>query len=893
MRWSAFLRRRHWDRERALELEAYLEQETADNIARGMAEDAARDAARRKLGNTTLVREEIWLSNSIPALDGLERNLRYTVRQLRRSPVFALAAVLSLALGIGATTAIFTLIDRILLRPLPPPVSRPEELVLLGYDGHPGSFNTGSGTLSYPLYTAIRDGNPVLAAFGRFRLSLSVSDRDRTERVDGELVTGNYFEVLGVPAALGRVFTPADDAVPGGHPLAVLSYDYWVERFGADPAVLGRTIRVNDVPLTVIGVSARGFDGVELGFHPGIRIPVAMKRAMTGYMGDIFRAESPDALWLEGFGRLHQGVDRVRAQAVLSGMMGSFQARAGIPPDTARRQGGTPPLLAVLPAAQGRSDLRQQFAVPLIVLMALVGLVLLMASLNVANLLLARATARRREIAVRLALGAARRHVVVQLLVESVVLAVTGGAAGLLLAAWTNRWLLRLIPAGESTLSLPTAPDLRILAFTAAVCIGTSLLFGLIPAFGATRLRLLPALRDATQAGPGSSRSRNVLVGFQVFLSVLLLVAAGLFVRTLGKLRALDPGFETGSLLSFSVDPSTNGYRHERAVQYFQSLLGGIRAVPGVESAALGAIRLLDDDGWSNGIWVDGYTPAPGESNVQSFNMVSPGYFRTLGVQILAGREFTPADARSGRMVAIVNQDMARRYFGGRCPIGRRFRMGGAGNTPIEIIGVIGRTKYRSMRDTVRRQVFLDFDQHGDPTHACVYVRTRAGSALFPVLRDAVRRIDPRVPPFGERTLEQQIDRNLATERLLATLASLFSVMATLLAAVGLYGIMAFTATGRRKEIGLRLALGARPPGLIRLVLGDVLRVVALGVLAAVPAAWFLSRFIRSQLYGISPTDARTLLVVAGLLAAVVAAACIGPLRRAFRLSPMVVLREE
>ena len=888
----AFLRRRHWDRERALELEAYLEQETADNIARGMAPEDARSAARRKLGNTTLIREEIYLGNAIPVVDTVGRNLRYALRQLRRSPLFTAAAIISLALGIGATTAIFTLIDRILLRPLP--VADPHQLVLLRYDGHPGGFNTGDATFSFPLYRVLRDGNPVLTAFGRFPLALSVSGPDWNDRVDGELVTGNYFEVLGVPAAIGRTITPLDDQTPGGHPLAVLSYDYWVNRFGADPGVLGRTIRVNDVALTIIGVSAEGFDGVELGFHPKIRVPAAMKRKMTGYFGDIFDPANPDALWLQVFGRLRPDASASQAQVVLQNLLPSFQAQAGITRDTIQGGGtSTAPPLEVLPAAQGRSDVRQEFGTPLLVLLALVGLVLLMASLNVANLLLARAAARRREIAVRLALGAGRRHVVLQSLVEGLVLALLGGAMGLLLAAGANTALLQLIPAGDGALMLPTTPDLRILGFTLAVCLGTALGFALLPAVGTTRIPLLPALRNAAASGSSASVGRNAVVGLQVFLTVLLLMAAGLFVRTLEKLRRLDPGFETATILSFSVDPSVNGYRHERAVRFFQTLLAEVRSVPGVDAAAMGAIRLLNDDGWGQGIAVDGYTPGPDESNVQNFNMVSPGYFATLGIPILEGRDFSPADAGRATGVAIVNQDMARRYFGDESPIGRQFRMSNPGGPVVDIIGLIGRTKYRSVRDTARRQVILSFDQHADPTSAVVYVRTRAGAGLFPLLREAVRRIDPDVPTIAERTLEQQIDRNLATERLLATLASLFGMMAALLAAVGLYGIIAFTVTGRRKEIGLRLALGARPPRLVALVLGNVVRVVILGVVAAIPAGWFLSRYIESRLYGVSAGDSLTLIGVAGLLTAVVVAASLGPLWRAFRISPMVVLRED
>jgi hypothetical protein len=349
MRWPAFLRRRKWDEERARELDSYLEQETSDNIARGMSPDAARDASRRKLGNTTLIREEIYHRNSLPVLDTLVRHLRYAFRQLRRSPVFAIAAILSLALGIGATTAIFTLIDRILLRPLP--VREPNALVALRYREHPGAFNQGSWRFSWPLYRALQRRNSVLEAFGRYALPLTVSEKDWTDRVEGELVTGNYFEVLGVQAALGRTFTESDDQIPGGHPLAVLSHDYWTDRFASDSSIVGRTIQVNDRPLTVIGVSARGFDGIQLGYHPKVRIPVTMKREMTGFFGDIFPPENKDALWLEVYGRLKPGVTRAQAKATLIAQMHAYQASVGIVPDTTTNV--TEPIIDVKGAAQG------------------------------------------------------------------------------------------------------------------------------------------------------------------------------------------------------------------------------------------------------------------------------------------------------------------------------------------------------------------------------------------------------------------------------------------------------------------------------------------------------------------------------------------------------------
>jgi predicted permease len=890
-----FFRRDDWDQERARELEAYLETEVQENLARGLDPDEARAAARRKLGNPTLIREEIYRMNSIGFFDALSQDLRYALRQLRRSPGFTAAAVLSLALGIGANTAIFSLLDQVLLRLLP--VKDPQQLTAILWRGFTNAASFGSGTASYPFYKDIRDGNHAFdGVFGRFGVALSFGYQGQTERIPGELVTGNYFEVLGVPAAIGRTFTNDDDRIPGGHPLAVLSYDFWTERFNADPAVLGRSIIVNNHAFTIIGVSAKGFDGVELGYSPKLRIPVAMKKEMTGFFGDNWNLENRRATWLQMFGRLKPNMTMEQAEASLQPLFRSI-LESEAQQSTLRphlRDEFFKSKMVVQPAGQGRSSLRAQYRTPLGVLMAIVGMVLLIACANVANLLIARAAARRREIAVRLALGAGRRHLIRQSLVESFLLSILGGGLGILFASWSLRLLLEFIPSGDGTINLSTVPDTRVLLFTLAISVVTALLFGLAPAIGAGRFELVPNLKEQTVAG-GRGGVRRLLVAAQVFLSVLLVAGAGLFVRSLINLRTLDPGFKTSQVLSFSADAMLNGYRKERAVRFYLELLDRVRAVPGVESAGIGAIRLLDDNDWNSAAGIEGYDAKPGEDMQQRFNMVSPGYFSTLGMRLVAGREFTASDhaARSG--VAIVNQALVGRYFGNRNPLGRHLKLYEKG--PLrepEIIGVVADSKYDSMRDEHPRQVFLNFHQHDDPAGGTIYVKTRLDSKqMFTALRATVRGLDPNVSVFAMRTLDDQIDRNLSTERLVASLATVFGALASVLAAVGLYGLMAFSVARRAREIGVRVALGASRPSVTWLVTKEAVVLVSVSALLALPAAWGLSRYVSSELYNVSRTDPWALGAAVVSLAAVAAAASYLPARRAARLDPMVALRQD
>jgi predicted permease len=831
----------------------------------------------------------------------LWQDIRYAVRRLRQSPGFTAAAVVSLALGIGANTAIFTLLDQLLLRNLPVP--HPEQIVRLAWQGQNNGVNIGRDTLSYPAYRDFRDRNQVFSGvLFRFRVPLSVAYPGQTELVDGELVSGNYFDLLGKSAAVGRVFSPQDDRVPGGHPLAVLSYKYWDSRLHHDPAILGRSISVDGLPLTIIGVAEKGFEGVELGYLPRIWIPVAMKAQMTqGYFSEFFNLENRRAFWLQVFGRLRPGVTPQQAQASLQPMFHSMlemELRSkGFEGATAiAKQQFLKGHIQVEPASRGPSNLRDDYDDPLRILMAIVALVLIIACANVANLLLERAAGRRREIAVRLALGAKTVHVVRQSLVESLLLALLGGAAGLLLAAWTDAALISFLTLGDEPIGLLTTPDLRILAFTLAVCVSTGLLFGLAPVFLAQRVDVAASLKEtARSVAGGQGWFRRALVVAQVALSAVLLIGAGQFLRTLVNLRTLDLGLQTQNVLQFSVNPSLNGYGKEKSRQIYRALLDRVRTVPGVESASAAAIGMLSDDWWDTDVTVDGGAKSP-DAQAPNFNLVSAGYLSTLRIPLLAGREFSAADAASKQKVAIVNQLFAKQYFAGGNPIGHRLGLGSdpGVKTDIEIIGVMKDAKYNDVRSEIRSQVFLDDDQNEDIQQATIYVKTKLDPGqMNSVLRRAVQQLDPNLPVFGLRTLRQQADLTLIREQMVASLAAAFGFLATVLAAVGVYALIAYSVTRRTREIGIRIALGAGTQTVVWLVMREVLALVVTGACVALPLVWALSRFVASQLYGVSNHDAFSIIAATVFLSAVAALAGYWPARRALGINPIAALRSE
>lgn len=828
-------------------------------------------------------------------------DLRYALRMLRRSPLFATVAILSLALGIGANTAIFTLLDQILLRKLP--VRDPESLVMLYQRGAHNGNNMGDRMQSYPIYKDWQTkAEPLAEVLCRRQVSLSLSFDGQTERVDGEMVSGNYFTMLGVGPALGRVFnSQEDDRVYMGHPSAVISYDYWVNRFARDPAIVGRKIFVNNYPMTIVGVSAEGFAGLDPARSPHIRVPILMKPVLVPEW-KFLELDDRRTRWVQVFARLKPGYTAESAAAPLQGLFRQIReyemtlpaARNWSAYARDRFLQGT---IQVEPAATGYSGLRNSFSQALIVLMCMVGLVLLIACANVANLLIARAFARQKEIAVRLSLGATRGQLVRQLLVESLLLACAGGAAGIALAVAMTRGLLALVPTDGNPLLIRPEPDWRILAFTLGVTLATGLIFGLAPALRASRPDLWETLKDTVGSIAGSGGSlflRKGLVAAQVALSFLLLFGAGLFVRSLQNLQRTDTGFrDIDNLVTFQLSPALNGYDMPRAMQFYRDLLDRLRAAPGVKGAAIAAVPLLHGWEWDSSLSVEGHQAKDGEDMQGFMNSLSPGYFDTMGIALLEGRDFVPADLREKANVAIVNRRFAEHYFGEKSAVGRHIGFGGGPGTKldIEIVGVVANTLYEGPREGLRRQVYVPINGNRG---VAFYVRAAMGSqSVYGVVRGAVKSLDPALPVYELKTLGDQLDQTLLSERLIALLSAGFGLLATLLAAVGLYGVMAFVVARRTKELGVRIALGARPGQVLWLVMREVLVLLGVGLAIGVPAAIGLGRYVASQLYGVEANDPWVAAITAIALGVVSALAGLVPARRASRIDPILALRFE
>ena len=829
----------------------------------------------------------------------LSADLKFAFRALRRSPLFASVAILSLALGIGANTAIFTLIDQILLRRLP--VKHPESLVMLFQRGAHNGNNMGDRMQSYPIYQDYQQkATPLSEVICRRLVSTSISVDNRTERVDAEMVSGNYFSMLNVKAAAGRVFnSKGDDQIHLGHPVVVLSYDYWNARFARDRNVVGKKILVNNYPMTIVGVSERGFAGLDPTRSPQIRVPVLMKSAIMPEwtwlsMGD------RRSRWVQVFGRLKPGYTVESARAPMQGLFTQIrQYEMSLPAARhwsayARDQfmKGT---LQVEPAATGYSSLRNNFSTALIVLMCMVGLVLLIACANVANLLIARAFSRQKEIAVRLSIGASRGQLIRQMLVESLVLSVAGGAVGVILAVAMTRGLLSLVPTEGNPLLIRPEPDLRILLFTLGLTFLTGLIFGLAPALRASRPDLSSTLKDTVGsiAGRGGSLLlRKGLVTAQVSLSFLLLFGAGLFVRSLQNLKATDTGFrDMENLVTFQLAPALNGYDAPRVVQFYQQVLERVRAFPGVKGAALASVPLLHGWEWDSSLSVEGHQAKDGEDMQGYMNSLSPGYFETMGISILQGRDFDLRDVKENPKVAIVNERFARHYFGDRPAVGRRLGRGSAPGTKldVEIVGVVEDTLYEGPREGVRRQVFIP---NWGRNSAAFYVRCAMGSEMaYSALRNEVKKIDATMPVYEMKTLAAQLDQTLLSEHLIALLSAGFGLLATLLASIGLYGVMAFVVARRTKELGIRMALGARQGAVIWLVMREVLLLLAIGLGVGVPSALGLGQLVSTQIYGIKPTDPWLASGTMTLLIAVSSAAGLIPARRASRIDPIRALR--
>jgi predicted permease len=809
-------------------------------------------------------------------------------------------AVLSLALGIGANTAIFTLIHQLILQPLP--VKNPEQLVMLAGRGRHYGGNNGRDKLSYPMYQDIRGKNQVFSGmFCSHGTTMSLTFEGRTELVAGEVVSGNYFPVLGIGAAIGRVFNASDDLYQGGHPLAVLSHGYWRARFGGDLNIVGKKIIVNGYPLTIIGVSQAGFDGVEPGYAPQIRVPVTMDDILPRTY--FSRLNDRRFRWVEVFGRLKPGITIEKAQAGLQPLFHQIlemevqqQPFAKASPFVKREF--LKMWMQVMPGSKGRSNLRDTYAKPLLALMAIVALVLLIACSNLANLLIARASARQKEIAVRLALGASRGRLVRQLLVESLVLSAAGGALGVGLAVLIDRALIGFLPSGGTPLSLSSTPDFAVLGFSSLVSVLAGVIFGLVPALQSTRPQLANTLKDQAAAVlPGSSVAlRKSLVVCQVALSLLLMIGAGLFLQSLQHLKGLNPGFEVKNLLSFGVEPTLSRYDVPWTVDYYRRLTDRLKTVPGVESSAVAVVPVLQDNEWDNWITIEGYTPKQGDPPDPHMQYCSPDFLATLKIPILLGRDFTIKDAKGAPKVGIVNQKFASRYFGGANPLGRHLGMGIDPGTKmdVEIVGVAGDTRYESMQDEVPDELYIPYTQSNFVTGMTVYVRAHGDpTGIFNTMRQVVREVDPGVPMYDLRSLDDQVEISLFVQRMLATLSSVFGSLATLLAALGLYGVIAFMVARRTREIGIRMALGADSGLVVWMVMREVLTLALIGVAVGLSAAWAATRLIQAQLFGIQPTDLLTMAVAALCIVAVAVLSGYVPARRATMIDPVRALRWE
>jgi putative ABC transport system permease protein len=846
------------------------------------------------------------------------RDFGYALRTLRRSRGFAVVAALTLALGIGANTAIFTLLDQVLLRSMP--VKNPQQLVLLTMRGHHYGNNWGGNAISYPMYRDFQDHNEVFSGMlARFPGHVALTFDGKAERVPGELVSGTYFGVLGVGTAVGRPITPDDDRVPHGHPVVMLSYSYWKQRFAGDPQIIGKHVLLNNYEMTIVGVAQPGFDGVELGYQAKVFVPLMMEHEFRmGTSRDMLKDRR--SRWVNAFGRLKPGISKERAKAALQPFMHSMlesevREAAFNNASAYDREQFLKCWIDVLPGSQGRAELRSELSTPLWVLMATTGMVLLIACANIANLLLARATGRQKEIAVRLAMGATRGRIISQLLIETLSLSAFGGILGLALAFWADKALMAIyLPSDSGELNISTTPDFRVLLFTLAVTVLTGLVFGLAPALQATRPDVGRTLKDQAGAvvGGGHGRLRNALVVTQVALSLLLLIGAGLFLRSLKNLSNLGPGFSPERLIGFNIDPSLNGYKGERLKTFYQQFTESLSSIPGVQSVALAAMRILENNEWDSSMTVEGYTAAKPEDRAQPYmNQIGPGYFATMGIPILSGRDFRLTDNREVQRerrgsetederwtptAVIINDKFAQKYFAGHNPIGMHVGFGSDPGTPteMEIVGVVKNIKYTNLRDEIPEQAFIPYMGSHYVSDMSVYLRTLGDpNQLMTSIRAKVLEMDANLPIYAMRTMDEQISNSLATERMIASLSTVFGFVATVLAIIGLYGVMSYSVAQRTREIGIRMALGAEQGKVIGMVMREVLTLIAIGVAVGVPAALLLTRVIKSQLYGLEAHDPWTLGLATGLLAMVACAAGYIPALRASRVDPMKALRYE
>jgi predicted permease len=872
---------REFDRE----IEDHLAMLRERYLRQGMTPAEADLASRRQFGGIVQVKETHRDHMGFPRLENLLQDILYGMRALRRSPGFTAVAVLSLALGIGANTAIYSVINAILLRALP--VADPERLVVVAVPFVKRGELSYNQSFSYPQYRHLRDHSKLLDSVICFRThSFSVSTGGSTELTTGALVSGNYFSTLGVRPALGTAIDPSDDLKPGSGgargPVVVLGYRFWTRRLGANPAVIGQTIDVNGYPFTIAGVAPQGFAGTEVGETADVFAPMMMQSVLAPENRNAL--EQRRNVWLRVMGRLkpENGPDNGprQVEAELTLLYQQFrQDDNGVSGLTeARKRAIREMRIALLPGATGISGLRKQYGTLLVILMVVVGVVLLIACANVANLALARAAGRQRELAVRLALGATRQRLLALLLTESLLLAGAGTALGLLLSRWARDLVVRaLIPTENLDVSL----DAHVLGVTIAVGLAAGVLFGLAPALQSGRAML------GRPTGLPMRRLARTLVSAQVALSVILLIGAGLFLRTLVNLRSVDPGFMRQNILLASTNPNLNGYAPERAKQFYANLLDAVRGIPGVRSATL-----ADSSPLNNHTFWDVYFGA--QSSTVQVTSIASEYFATMNIRILLGRDISGQDLDSAPKVAVVNEAFARQFFPNENAVGKRFGLN-RNESDIEIVGVVQDSKYQGLREPAPGpMLYVSYRQFRLFDAMIVHARTAGNPApLVAALREQVRRLDPNLPVYNIHTVEEQIDSSLAGENLMATVALLFALLALTLSAAGVYGVMAYAVSRRTREVGIRVALGAGYSSIVQLILRDAAVLIAGGILVGVPVAYALARLAVSRFFGVTPGDAASIALAAGTLSVAGILAAWIPARRAARVDPMVALRTD
>jgi predicted permease len=898
------------------EMEEHLAMQTEENLCAGMPPAEASRQARLKLGPAESIRESYHAEEGLPFVEAALRDGRYALRKLRRSPGFTAVASISLALAIGANTAIFSVSRQILYQRLA--VSDPSDLRLLAwtgtrehvavhhvhgdYDLLPGGLAT-STAFSYPAYQQLRTENDVLGDLMAFReAGMNATIGERAEQVLAEMVSENYYSMLGVRPQFGRAIGASDDTVTS-RPVAVISDAFWDREFGRSPAAIGQSIKLNDIPVVIIGVNPTGFTGAKSTIPtetPDVIVPLALQPVLTPSSDGSSWLTNPAQWWVNILGRAREGTSDGAAQSTLDAQLSAI-VRSTMP----LRKGEDVPRLVVRDGSRGLFEQRQIFIKPLSILTLLVGIVLLLACANIANLMLARTAQRQREMSVRIALGAGRRRILCQMLIESLVLALIGGAIGLAIGYLGRVAFPGLTEAAWQKSKLFVQFDWPVFAFTVLITLFTGVVFGTAPAIAAARAEVNKGLKEGAQTATQRQKftGGKALVGFQIALSTLLVIGAGLFIRTLTRLNAIDPGFRTHNLLIAVLPLPKSRYPAGKDIAVHQRLEEAIAAIPGVESVAPTMESYLSDDLSDTDFLPQGETYDPEKNDAEAYNAVGVDFFRTLGIPILAGRSFGVQDTATSPRVGIINRQLAKTRFPGQNPLGRRFTIGGhnrdghggvLSTDEIQIVGICGDTLYTNLREQPPPQFFIPYDQQTQVGGMTYEIHTRVRpEAILQALQRVVQATDPDLPLVNVRTQDQQIEADLRQERLFMTLTSGFGVLALILASIGIYGVMACSVAQRTNEFGIRLALGAPPRRLMASVLRESSWISIAGVAVGLASAFLLARFVKSMLYGIAPYDPVTLLSAMILLVTVALGAGWIPARRAAKMDPMRALRSE